>query len=267
MGGVVPFGVSVSGAPSGVTASTGASLVVGVNRTDSGIPTAGFPNGSGFTRYKTKLDGGTYGAETAINTPIVLNGLGQGAHTLSVIGRNDAGFYQDDPRAFGVNAIATTLSWTVDVTMAGDSDGDGLPDAWETTYGLDRMDASDADIDLDGDGASNKLEYVAGTHPRDPTSNLHALFTAVSGEGHVLFKAQPGRSYSVQSTPTLTAPAWSKLRDVSSQLTGHIVDFAEPIGVDLQRFYRVVTPSPAGVGVQSLQRRLKMMPGRRHAGG
>ena len=48
-----------------------------------------------------------------------------------------------------------------------DDDDDGLPDAWEETYGLDRTDPADALIDSDGDGASNGDEFLAGTHPFD----------------------------------------------------------------------------------------------------
>ncbi|MDI9244827.1 PQQ-binding-like beta-propeller repeat protein, partial [Marinobacter sp. CHS3-4] len=40
-----------------------------------------------------------------------------------------------------------------------DDDGDRLPDVWETANGLDPFDASDAVLDLDGDGISNEDEY------------------------------------------------------------------------------------------------------------
>lgn len=46
-----------------------------------------------------------------------------------------------------------------------DTDGDGIPDAWEIAHGLNPNDPSDADQDLDGDGASNLAEYLAGTDP------------------------------------------------------------------------------------------------------
>jgi probable HAF family extracellular repeat protein len=46
-----------------------------------------------------------------------------------------------------------------------DSDGDGLPDGWETQYGLDPNSSADAAIDTDGDGLTNYQEYQAGTDP------------------------------------------------------------------------------------------------------
>jgi len=47
-----------------------------------------------------------------------------------------------------------------------DSDGDGLPDAWEIKYGLNPNDPSDAVTDLNGDGYSNIEEFINGTNPR-----------------------------------------------------------------------------------------------------
>jgi len=46
-----------------------------------------------------------------------------------------------------------------------DSDSDGMPDAWETKYGLDPNDASDATSDTDNDGVSALDEFLAGTIP------------------------------------------------------------------------------------------------------
>jgi len=46
-----------------------------------------------------------------------------------------------------------------------DSDSDGMPDAWETRYGLNSIDASDATSDQDNDGVSALDEFLAGTIP------------------------------------------------------------------------------------------------------
>ncbi len=59
---------------------------------------------------------------------------------------------------------------TDEVSDDWDSDGDGMPDAWEKKYGLNPLDPTDAAGDLDGDGFTNLEEYLAGTDPTDPLS-------------------------------------------------------------------------------------------------
>ena len=51
---------------------------------------------------------------------------------------------------------------------ADDCDGDGIPNDWESEYGLDPLDPSDRDTDIDepeGDGLSNYQEWENGTDP------------------------------------------------------------------------------------------------------
>ena len=117
MGAVIPSGVSIAGEPSGVTPAANATLTVGTMRTGNGIPTAGFPNGSGYTHYKWRLDDGAWSAETPIATPITLAGLANGPHHVDVAGKRDSGEYQDAAE-LGTNALLTTTrTWTVDTAL------------------------------------------------------------------------------------------------------------------------------------------------------
>jgi hypothetical protein len=64
-------------------------------------------------------------------------------------------------------ALANGFTYTD--ASSGDTDGDGLPDAWETQFGVNPNVATGADGaagDPDADGVSNADERTAGTHPR-----------------------------------------------------------------------------------------------------
>lgn len=112
-GGVRKLGVSLSGAPTGITAANGATIVVGSLMQGFSIPATatGFPLGSGWTHYSWRLDGGAWSAETSIAQPIVLSGLANGLHQLQVIGKTDGALWQNDPLlATGV----AEAEWTLD---------------------------------------------------------------------------------------------------------------------------------------------------------
>lgn len=114
-GGVLPLGVSISGEPDGSTSSRSATLHVGIHRSGGAIPsqTAAFPNGSGYTHYKWRLNGGSWSEETPIQQPILLTNLAAGAHYVEAIGKRDSGSYQNDP-VYGRDAIiARSRTWKV----------------------------------------------------------------------------------------------------------------------------------------------------------
>jgi hypothetical protein len=43
-----------------------------------------------------------------------------------------------------------------------DTDGDGMPDAWEKQHGLDLVDEADGNLDSNNDGYTNLEEYLNG---------------------------------------------------------------------------------------------------------
>src|SRR5262249_16952805 len=56
-----------------------------------------------------------------------------------------------------------------------DDDGDGIPNGYEQSHGLDPLEPADANLDSDGDGQSNLQEFLAGTDPQDSASYLHII--------------------------------------------------------------------------------------------
>jgi hypothetical protein len=87
-----------------------------------------------------------------------------------------------------VGTSSARLRWAEFGTAFGadlaDSDGDGMHNSWETAYGLNPNDRSDAATDADGDGFSNLTEYLAGSSPATngsvPSAVRHLWVTNIS---------------------------------------------------------------------------------------
>ena len=214
--------LSVGPAPV-INVLTGATFSVSVTATGNPLP-FGFawfqgstPRGSNVVNARTD-----YVTFTAPGT-VVAN------QTWRVVIRNAANL---NPTAFATLLVNTYI----------DSDGDGLPDAWETQNGLNPASGADRNLDSDGDGMTNYAEYIAGTDPNNNLSYLRISAISASGTASVTFGAASNKTYTVQYTDDLNVVTWQKLGNVSSRTINRDETLADP-QFTTNRFYRVVTPA------------------------
>ena len=144
---------------------------------------------------------------------------------------------------FKTNQIGTD-SITVTCTVPGggtDSDGDGIPDAWEVANGLDPA-RKDAAEDPDKDGLTNGEEYLAGTDPKSAGSALRLLATLdPSGPVKLLSTAVAGRTYTVQASDGVAPASWINVINIPARGTNRVVE-TEVLATEGRRFFRLITP-------------------------
>ena len=91
----------------------------------------------------------------------------------------------------------------LNLTLGEDTDGDGLPDAWERLLNTDLTKVKPGE-DTDRDGLTNLQEYLAGTYAFDPKDGFTLNIVRMNGERPVLeFTAIRGRTYTLQGSPDL----------------------------------------------------------------
>ena len=165
------------------------------------------------------------------------DGFGQSIQRKSrtAYGNDPANWEAGAPRAGIDNLSQSVLSVTLE------TDGDGIPDDWEISNGLNPNDANDSSADLDGDGADNLSEYIAGTAANNRNSVFVAAATNVVNGVQITFTAMPNKSYSILYSDQLSGGSWSKLTDVPAQATEHPVQMVDGSST-FRRFYKVVTP-------------------------
>lgn len=125
-----------------------------------------------------------------------------------------------------------------------DTDGDGLPDAWEIAHGTNPT-VPDALADPDQDGLTNWQEYLAGTLPLDPASQLRIESVRMLGHGQLTlgFTAVSNRSYTLQSRASLQVGAWSNWITFPPEAANRFITVTNRPAEDETHFYRVATPA------------------------
>ncbi len=108
----LPPTATFSNLPTASTGMTSANITVG---------------GDGVVTYRYYLDYGTESAETNVSTAISLSGLSVAGHSISVVGKDQAGNWQTSP---------TTYSWTVIQSSAPQATLSGTPSANTTATSI-----------------------------------------------------------------------------------------------------------------------------------
>jgi len=147
-----------------------------------------------------------------------------------------------------------------------DDDRDGMPDAWETKYGLNPLNPSDADDDADGDSFTNLEEFRNETDPtKAPQTDftLEVLDVVTDAPVHGSWMPEYGKVLKIRATLTGTGPL-ANLQFVlknTTSLPGRAVNDPDPTrmavdnypaGYDYHGFdFGLSTVGPTGGSVHS----------------
>ncbi|MCW1912303.1 putative Ig domain-containing protein [Luteolibacter sp. GHJ8] len=122
-----------------------------------------------------------------------------------------------------------------------DSDGDGMPDAWEALYGTTTSLAADADAD--GDGQTNRDEYVAGTNPLGGTDVTRLKVVSVS-PAMLEFNGKAGRSYTLERMVGGLGSEWQEVQAIGPVSADGAVQITDPAAPTSRGIYRLQIMHP-----------------------
>lgn len=139
----------------------------------------------------------------------------------------------------GINLISISAP----LAVLSDADRDGMADEWESQFGFNPADASDALLDSDGDGVLNRDEYAAGSDPKKASSVLRFDAAEILGSDLVLrFQAVSNRTFTVRYRDGVGGE-WKRLIDFPAAAASVQREVRDAVRPESNRYYRIVTPS------------------------
>jgi hypothetical protein len=108
-----------------------------------------------------------------------------------------------------------------------DSDSDGLSNYREALFNSDQNKR-----DTDNDGTNDYFEYVAGTHPNDPSDTFIIESFSISRDSfHIAYDSEEGRDYRIYVSSDLSN--WTLWRTLSGSQTRHVHVFSNQESINL----------------------------------
>jgi hypothetical protein len=183
--------------------------------------------GLSISNYEVYADGGATPVATVVGNYWTATGLApSSAHSYRVA------YVLADGRRSPLSAAVANSTYGAGATWG------GIPQEWMTAnFGADIFSWPSPYVDSDGDGASNKDEFLAGTDPKNASSVLRVQPLQATSQGMFLsWNTQPGLVYQVQSAAGLEGP-WANLGGLRFATT--TVD-SMYVGGGSKGFYRIV---------------------------
>lgn len=146
---------------------------------------------------------------------------------------------------FGASNMTFALGLESGSTVSDDTDNDGLPDGWENAN-FDTI-SRDGSGDFDGDGLTDKQEYVFGTGPKSASDAWHPTFVNEGSGFRVTFPTISGRTYTVKYRGDIDSGTWTAVSNQTNPVSGDgnektVTDTSS--GNANRRFYRVEVSVP-----------------------